>query len=186
MPGKFDPSCGRRRMKLTAVVGMQGIKPRFMGSNLVLNQTNFALTWDFHFDLPDGSSYTPKTLPGIPDCFPRPIFQFARPLNPLRVDIQPTGTIVPKHFPGHRSPLVSFAGPLCANRRASPCGHGERPDPPEHHSEQPSRQVALGQQQPEIPRMLHQPPTRLHQTLLQARQRPSVNLLRQLSTRKTS
>jgi hypothetical protein len=71
-----------------------------------------SITWYFHFDVLAGTTYTPRTLLGIPNCFPRLIFQFVRPLSPLPVDIQPTGTAVLKHFLGHRSPLVSFAGPL--------------------------------------------------------------------------
>src|SRR5262249_44195478 len=43
----------------------------------------------------------------------------------------------------------------------------------------PPRQVPFCQQQPLIPRVLHQPATRLYQALLQARQRPRVDPLRQ-------
>src|ERR1019366_374110 len=52
-------------------------------------------------------------------------------------------------------------------------------DPPEHTAKQPFRQMALRQQQPIIAGMFHQPSTRLHQPLLQAGQRPVLDLLGQ-------
>ena len=45
-------------------------------------------------------------------------------------------------------------------------------EPPEHTAKQPFRQVALRQQQPIIAGMFHQPSSRLHQPLLQTRERP--------------
>jgi hypothetical protein len=80
------------------------------------------------------------------------------------------------HSPGHFAPIAV----------PSVCGHGQRPDPPEHNSEQASRQVALGQQQPEVPRMLHQSPTRLHQPLLQARRLGRLRFVTMKPTRGNS
>ncbi len=57
--------------------------------------------------------------------------------------------------------------------------HRQRRDPPHHASKEPPRQVALCEQQPVIPGVLDQPPAGLHQPLLQARQRPVANPLRQ-------
>jgi len=48
-------------------------------------------TQDFHFDLPDGVSYTPNTYQVNQFVFPRLIFQLARPPSPVRVDIRSTG-----------------------------------------------------------------------------------------------
>ena len=63
-----------------------------------------------------------------------------------------------------------------------PCGSPARPrlshrqcqrlDAPHHGHEKPPREVTLRQQEPVIARVLHQPSARLHQSLLQARQRP--------------
>ena len=56
--------------------------------------------------------------------------------------------------------------------RTLPCGQGQRLDPSDHGPEESPRKMALGQQQPVIPTVLQQPTARLHQPLLQARQRP--------------
>ena len=55
----------------------------------------------------------------------------------------------------------------------------QRLDPPRHCPEEPPRQMSLRQQQPVIRGVLGQPAARLHQPLLQTRQRPVVNPLRQ-------
>src|SRR5664280_2870224 len=52
-------------------------------------------------------------------------------------------------------------------------------EPPEHTAKQPFRQVALRQQQPIIAGMFHQPSSRLHQPLLQTRERPVLDSLGQ-------
>ena len=41
--------------------------------------------------------------------------------------------------------------------------HRQRPDPPQHVAEQPPGQMPLRQQEPVVPRVLHQPPPGLHQ-----------------------
>src|ERR1039458_9093493 len=56
--------------------------------------------------------------------------------------------------------------------RNLPGRHRQRTDPPYHARKQLPGQMALGQQQPVIPGVLDQSATRLHQSLLQARQRP--------------
>jgi hypothetical protein len=48
-------------------------------------------------------------------------------------------------------------------------------DSPHHASKQMAGQMALRQQQPVAPRVLYQPGARLHQSLLQPRQRPVAN-----------
>jgi hypothetical protein len=45
---------------------------------------------------------------------------------------------------------------------------GHRRDPPRNRPEDPPRQMTFGQQEPVVASVLHQPPTRLHQPLLQA------------------
>src|SRR5450759_5552137 len=52
-------------------------------------------------------------------------------------------------------------------------------DPPQHTGKQPPRQMTLRQQQPIIAGMFHQPAARLHQPLLEPRQRPAPDPLRQ-------
>jgi hypothetical protein len=53
-------------------------------------------------------------------------------------------------------------------------------DPPQHTGKQPPRhQMTLRQQQPIIPCMFHQPAARLHQPLLETRQRPVADPVRQ-------
>src|ERR1039458_10117815 len=49
--------------------------------------------------------------------------------------------------------------------------------PPEHIAKQPFRQMALRQQEPVVAGMFHQPSARLHQSLLQARERPVLDSL---------
>ena len=56
--------------------------------------------------------------------------------------------------------------------------HRQRPDPLHHVTEQPPIQMPLRQQQPVVAGMLDQPPTGLHQPLLQARQRPTLDPVR--------
>jgi hypothetical protein len=60
--------------------------------------------------------------------------------------------------------------------------HRQRPDPPQHLDKQTPVQMPHSQQQPVVPGMLDQPPTSLDQPLLQARQRPGVDSLRQHQT----
>ena len=52
-------------------------------------------------------------------------------------------------------------------------------DPSKHLAKQPPVQMALGHQQPEVSSVLDQSHTSLLDPLLQARQRPGVNSLRQ-------
>ena len=52
-------------------------------------------------------------------------------------------------------------------------------DPAQHRREPSPRQVSFRQHQPVIPRMRYQSSARLHQPLLQARQRPCADSLRQ-------
>ena len=55
----------------------------------------------------------------------------------------------------------------------------QRPDPPEHPPKHASGQVALGQHKLVVPGVPDQPPTRLDEALLEAGQRPRVDLRRQ-------
>ena len=52
---------------------------------------------------------------------------------------------------------------------AYPTSPRQSDKPSQDRPEQPPRQVAFGQQQPLVPGVLHEPSTRLHQSLLQAR-----------------
>jgi len=62
---------------------------------------------------------------------------------------------------------------------ALPCADRESRHPLQHRSEQPPGQMTLRQQQPIIAGMFHQPAARLHQPLLETRQRPVPDSLRQ-------
>ena len=64
-----------------------------------------------------------------------------------------------------------------------PARQRQRPDPVQHVAEQPAVQMPLGQQQPVIPRVLDQPAAGLHQPVLQARQRPTLDPVRQSAVR---
>ena len=68
---------------------------------------------------------------------------------------------------------------LILTRATLPTRHRQRPDPSQHVAEQPPVQIPLGQQQPVIPRVLDQPTAGLHQPVLQARQRPTLDPVRQ-------
>jgi hypothetical protein len=77
-------------------------------------------------------------------------------------------------------PSVLSSPAASGNARPSAGWHGQRPDPLEHRPEQPPRQMALPQQEPVVPSMFHQPPTRLDEALLETGERPVVrnNLIR--------
>lgn len=89
-------------------------------------------------------------------------------------------SLIPAHF-SDTSPVLP---PLFASRQspaASPISRSApgRPDPPEHRAKQAFGQVALRQQEPVVPWVLHEPSTRLDEALLEAGQRPAVHALRQ-------
>lgn len=65
------------------------------------------------------------------------------------------------------------------DRRLLPCGPRQHPKPPHDRPEQLPCQVPLRQQQSVVSRVFHEPATRLHQPLLQTRQRPRINPFRQ-------
>ena len=84
-----------------------------------------------------------------------------------------------KQFPRHLSvPFPPSPGLVPLRRRTLSGWHRQTLNPPHHASKQAPRQMALGQHQPVVTGMLHQPPARLHEPLLQARQRPVVDPLR--------
>ena len=75
-------------------------------------------------------------------------------------------------FLRHRSTLGPFLrqADFVALGRASACRHRQRPDPPQHVAEQPPGQMSFRQQEPVVPRVLHEPSAGFHQPVLQARQ----------------
>ena len=84
-----------------------------------------------------------------------------------------------KQFLRHLSvPFPPSPGLVPLRRRTLSGWHRQTLNPPHHASKQAPRQMALGQHQPVVTGMLHQPPARLHEPLLQARQRPVVDPLR--------
>jgi hypothetical protein len=80
---------------------------------------------------------------------------------------------LPRRFCRHSFLLLSLQRlDLLASRSSLVCRKGQQRDASHHRSEPRSRQVPFRQHQPVVPRVLHQPPSRLHQPLLYAGQRP--------------
>jgi hypothetical protein len=75
------------------------------------------LNGDFHFDHPYERAYTPEALPSEPNSSSSHHLSVRVAPNPVRVDIQSTELPFRSTF-SDTGPLVSLAGPLCANRRA--------------------------------------------------------------------
>src|ERR1035437_7145241 len=74
---------------------------------------------------------------------------------------------------------VSLSNEICFGLRLAYLLVRERRNPSQHTPKQPPREVTLRQQQPVISGVLDQSSTRFHQPLLQARQRPVLDSLRQ-------
>ena len=72
-------------------------------------------------------------------------------------------------------PPPTLPAPLAAVKTLLSRWHRQRRQPLHDRSEQPPRQMPFRQQQPVIPGVFDQAATRLHQSLLQARQRLGVN-----------
>jgi hypothetical protein len=71
------------------------------------------------------------------------------------------------------SALCRVVHPVCPRPRPRPSRRERKPfDPPQDRPEKPPRQMTLRQQEPVIPRVLHQPAARLDHPLLQAAHRP--------------
>ena len=83
--------------------------------------------------------------------------------SPVRADLQSTGAPSSKAFLEHHSTFRPFFARRlgCTRRTASARWDRQCPDPPEHRSEQASGQMALCQQEPVVPRTLHQPMSRI-------------------------
>ena len=94
-----------------------------------------------------------------------------RPLNPSRCCSADWSHTPPT--------LLSQRSDFLSERDGLTTRHRQRPDPAQHVAEQPAVQMPLGQQQPVIPRVLDQPTAGLHQSVLQARQRPALDPVRQ-------
>src|SRR5206468_133863 len=81
--------------------------------------------------------------------------------------IVPCGTTPQTFLRTRRLPSVLSSPTVSGKARRSAGWHGQRPDPLEHRPEQPPRQMARRQQEPVVPSMFHQPPTRLDEALLE-------------------
>ena len=80
--------------------------------------------------------------------------------RPLPFAVKSTGTLAgfPRDFSDTSpSPVLAPASFSCRSRTL-PRGQRQRLDPPDHGCERPPRQMALGQQEPVIARVFHQPP----------------------------
>jgi len=75
--------------------------------------------------------------------------------------------------------LPEVSALACRSLTALPSRRRQRRKPRQHLSKQSPVQMPLGQQQPVVPCVLHQPPAGLHQPMLQARQRPALDPARQ-------
>jgi hypothetical protein len=74
-------------------------------------------------------------------------------------------------------PCCALSSPavLRSARRTSARRQRQGPDPLQHRPEQASGQMTLRQQQPVVPRVFHQAPSRLDEALLETGQRPRVD-----------
>src|ERR1035437_1699859 len=90
---------------------------------------------------------------------------WSRPSDPVLSDTPPS--------PFGSGSISRLPQPRLSRRKRQPG------DPPEHTAKQPFRQMALRQQQPIIAAFFPQPPAGLPQPLLQAGQRPVLDLLGQ-------
>ena len=138
------------------------------------------LNQDFHFGPGTATVYTraaPNTTSfrAEPCTSPPPVGARARPSAHRRCLSGLNGA------PADNAPCETFLEPklLILTRATLPTRHRQRPDPSQHVAEQPPVQIPLGQQQPVMPRVLDQPTSGLHQPVLQARQRPTLDPVRQ-------
>jgi hypothetical protein len=88
-------------------------------------------------------------------------------------------TIVPGRFFGNCSHLRSFQQFGFHNSVDwLTCWERQQPDAPQHRRKPPPRQMPFRQQQPAVTCVFHQSSTRLNQPLLQAGQRPALDVAR--------
>ena len=105
----------------------------------------------------------------------RTLFRSQLPSGGAALDGKPTGAPAFRVFLRHRSTRVPCLRRFVAlaswhrqrpdpphSGRASASWHRQRPDPPQHVAEQPPGQMPLCQQEPVVPRMLHQPAPGFH------------------------
>ena len=127
---------------------------RFAGNRYVLTGISI---------LPAGSGplYTNTPL-RTPDFF---IARYSAP-NSRQVGPRSTGNRLEPLLSGYFSGTAPHVCPVFAaslhSGRASASWHRQRPDPPQHVAEQPPGQMPLCQQEPVVPRMLHQPAPGFH------------------------
>jgi len=115
----------------------------------------------------------PTSTRVVPGCSPRKLVcLLARSLARAQTHWQSISRTPPPPLPMPRRVSQQRAD-------TSPCWHRQHGQPAQDRSEQGPRQIPFRQQQPEVPRVLHEPTTRPDQPLLQARQRPGVDPLRQ-------
>ena len=106
-------------------------------------------------------------------CVRGPCFKLPTPCAGFTVHsaVELTGSgsgRVPGHFSDTSPCLCSFCVRPAPERPPSAYRHRQGPDPLQHRPEQAAGQVALGQQEPVVVRVLHQPPTRVDKALLEA------------------
>ena len=82
----------------------------------------------------------------------------------------------PRHrFLRHLTVPSQWSQDFAAAIGVLPVLHRQRPDPPQHLAKQAPVQMSLGQPQTVVPRVLDQSSTSLHQPLLQAGERPTLD-----------
>ena len=136
------------------------------------------LSRDFRFACPRWHVYTPESRRAHEILFGAQIVQLqrrsAQPAPTWSTSFQGIS-----QTPLHTSALSSPGGLRCTSGRASVSRHWQRPDPPQHVAEQPPGQMPFCQQEPVVPRMLHQPASSFHQPLLETGERPALDPRRQ-------
>ena len=133
-------------------------------------------TRDFHFCPPDQGLSTPTRLSARHISSSRVVSLPAE----AALDVEPTRAHAFRAFLRHRPTLMLFLRQSSAvSGRPLSSRHWQRPDSPQHVAQQPPGQMPLCQQEPVVPRMLHQPAPRFHQPLLETRERPALDPRRQ-------
>ena len=122
----------------------------------------YALSRDFHFASRIRAFIHQHASPHA-RFLQRTLFRSQLPSGGAALDGKPTGAPAFRVFLRHRSTRVPavFAASLHSGR-ASASRHWQRPDPPQHVAEQSPGQMPFRQQEPVVPRMLHQPAPGFH------------------------
>src|SRR5207302_5367579 len=160
------------------------MKQDCQGDHYCRHDKNLSCYPEFPFWILHSSDISNLALEFLLQRYPPPAFPVRgpprRPRKPVCALLGPSTLGMAALAPSSWTllPPPTLAASVAAVKALLSRWHRQCRKPPHNHPEQSPRQVSLRQQQPVIPRMLHEPPARFHQPLLQTRQRPRVNSLR--------